>query len=467
MTASPRYPRLAGAGDREFLNVIAAETGLGVSAEPFPQQSVARLVAERYGLSGQLTRIPTEKDDTFALSTNTGKFLVKVSPPGESLDIVNLQTAAMLHIRDRAPGLPVQVPVAAADGAFECPVSAPGDAARALRVLTYLPGQLLSRAQPSARQVRSIGSMLARLSIALRDFAHPRQDRLLIWDLQRFHRLRPLLDYVEDEANAALAARIFDQFDDQVRPLLPALTRQVVHSDFSPYNLLVDDSTPGYVKGVIDFGDVVRTAVVFDVAVGMANLLGTGPGNPWAVPLQFLDGYLAVRAVERRELAVLAVSAQARLLLRALMAQWRAVEDPARRDYLLSHSEQDWARLARVQEDPDREATARIAALGDQHRPAPRDRAEDRAEGGQLRWPAHPNPARRLRPARPLRLPRRPWSTGSTRPARGTSRSGPASRSNGAKGYWARLTGCSTGHPWRSSAGRACTCMTRTGASTW
>jgi Ser/Thr protein kinase RdoA (MazF antagonist) len=384
---------LAAEDDREFLRAVAAETGLGVPAEPFPQETVARLLADCYGLSGPLTRIPTEKDDTFALSADTGKFLVKISSPGESLGIVNLQTTAMLHIRDRAPELPVQVPVAGADGAFEFPV-AEGSASRVLRVLTFLPGSLLLHARPDPPQVRAIGEMLARLSMALRDFTHPRQDRLLIWDLQRFHRMRPLLDYVEDSANAALARRIFDQFDEQVRPTLPTLTRQVVHADFSPYNLLVDEHAPGYVKGVIDFGDVVRTAVVFDIAVGMANLLCARPGDAWDASAQFLDGYLRVRPIGDGELAVLAVSAQARLLLRALMAQWRAVEDPGRRDYLLSHSAMDWAYLARAQEEPGHLVSERFKALGARYRASTRDSSE-----GKSLWSTRPR-----------------WSTGSIRP---------------------------------------------------
>ena len=353
----------AAAGDREFLRIIAAETGLGASAEPFPGEAVARILSGWYGLSGTLKRIATEKDDTFLLSSGENDFLVKISPPGEDPEIVNLQTSAMLHIRDRAPGLPVQLPVAGAGGAFEFRVGSPDGSERALRVLTFLPGRLLSDAQPTPAQVRGIGAMLAQLSMALKDFTHPRQDRLLIWDLQRFHRMRPLLDYVGDRASASLARRIFDQFDEHVRPTLPLLTKQVVHGDFSRYNVLVDDEVPGYVRGVIDFGDVVRTAVVFDVAVGMANLLCAGPDGPWDHALQFLDGYLAVRPVADHELAVLAVSAQARLLLRALMAQWRAIENPSRRDYLLSHSEMDWSHLALAQAVPEREMTARIRAL--------------------------------------------------------------------------------------------------------
>lgn len=354
--------------DQEFLRTIAAETGLGASAEPFPEEAAARVLSGCYGLSGTLKRIATEKDDTFLLSAGENDLLIKVSPPGEDPEIVNLQTSAMLHIRDRAPGLPVQLPVAGTGGAFEFRVGSPDGSERALRVLTYLPGRLLSDARPAPAQVRGIGAMLARLSVALKGFTHPRQDRLLIWDLQQFHRMRPLLDYAGDRVTASLARRIFDQFDEHVRPALPLLTKQVVHGDFSRYNVLVDDGVPGYVAGVIDFGDVVRTAVVFDIAVGMANLLCTGPGGPWDHPLQFLDGYLAVRPVADHELAVLAVSAQARLLLRALMARWRAIEDPSRRDYLLSHSETDWSHLALAQAVPEREMTARIRALAGRRR---------------------------------------------------------------------------------------------------
>jgi Ser/Thr protein kinase RdoA (MazF antagonist) len=365
----------AAASDREFLRAVAAETGLSTSTRPFPLKTAAQLVFDHYGLSGRLTRIPTEKDDTFGIDTETGKYLVKISPPGESPGIVNLQTAAMLHIRERVPQLPVQAPLPGTDGSFEFPVR-DADGSRILRVLTFLPGKLLSQAHPSPPQVHAIGAMLARIAAALRDFTHPSQDRLLIWDIQQFHRMRPLLDYVEDKAHASLARRIFDQFDDHVRPKLPGLARQVVHADFSPYNLLVDDEGPGYVRGVIDFGDVVRTAVVFDIAVAMANLLGTGPGGPWDAPARFLSGYLSVRSVPAADLDALPTAAQARLLLRALMAQWRAVENPARRDYLLSHSGRDWVRLAQAQDEPAHSVSGRLKALRGRHSPS--DNRSDR-----------------------------------------------------------------------------------------
>jgi hydroxylysine kinase len=364
--ADTSAPGTSGADPGDLGPVLAAAeaTGLGVSHLPIPTGRLAGLLAEHYGLAGRLRHIATEKDDTFLL-TGARRYLVKVSSPRERERDVDLQTRAMLHLRDHAPDLPVQLPVAALDGRYARAL--PGDggdphAGRVLRVLTWLPGQLLADAAPTDPQARAIGSMGGRLAGALRDFSHPSEDRTLIWDLRGFGRMRPLLRHVPDPGERALAEAVFDRFDATVRPVLATLPRQVVHGDLSPYNLVVDPAAPGYVSGVIDFGDVVRTARVFDVAVGMANLLREDPADPWARALAFAAGYLAVRPLDVPERALLWVSAQARVVLRILMARWRAVADPARRDYLLSHSTRDWANLRLAHAVPEAEITARLGA---------------------------------------------------------------------------------------------------------
>ena len=120
----------------------------------------------------------------------------------------------------------------------------------------------------------------------------------------------------------------------------------MVHGDFSPFNVLVDPMRPDYVTGIIDFGDVVRTPVIFDLSVTMANLWGRIPKVHGNSALHVMDGFLSIRPLPARELEALIVSAKARLLLRALITQWRASQLPQRRDYLLSHSKPDWERLA-------------------------------------------------------------------------------------------------------------------------
>jgi Ser/Thr protein kinase RdoA (MazF antagonist) len=333
--------------DSAFIQAVASESGLLAEHPQLADPAVLELLEQFYGLNGTLVRIPTEKDETFRLRDGDETYLVKISPSDEDPVIVHLQTACMEHLERTAPELPVQRLVRSLGGEPQVLIPSPtGAFDRVLRVMRFLPGDLLANQDASAGQLRLVGSSLARLGIALQDFEHPRADRLLLWDLKHFHRMRPLLDYVDEKEKRSLAEDIFDQFDEKVVPLLGTLASQVVHGDFSPFNVLVNPGRPDYVTGIIDFGDVVRTPVIFDISVTMANLLGAEPASPWEQALHVMNGYRSIRPLPGQELEALIVSAQARLLLRALITQWRASQLPQRRDYLLSHSKPDWDRLA-------------------------------------------------------------------------------------------------------------------------
>lgn len=333
--------------DSSFIDAVASESGLLAQQSQLADSTVLKLLEQSYGLKGPLVRIPTEKDETFRLRDGGETYLVKVSAPDEDPVIVQLQTACMEYLERTAPELPVQRLVRSLSGDPQVLIPADeGPFDRVLRVMRFMPGDLLANHEASAGQLQLVGSSLARLGLALRDFDHPRADRMLLWDLKHFHRMRPLLDYVDEKHKRSLAEDVFDQFDEKVVPLLDTLTSQVVHGDFSPFNVLVTPDSADYVTGIIDFGDVVRTAVIFDISVTMANLLGVDPVNPWEHALHVLDGYRRVRPLSLQEYEALMVSAPARLLLRALITQWRASQLPQRRDYLLSHSRPDWDRLA-------------------------------------------------------------------------------------------------------------------------
>jgi Ser/Thr protein kinase RdoA (MazF antagonist) len=353
---------------------LLAGSGLGSSHEPIDVVLVGSLLHEQYRLTGPLRSVATEKDDTFRLRTEVTEYLVKVSPPDEAETVVGLQTAAMRFLEDAAPELPVQRVVLTADGRDHAVIETDDGRRRVLRVFDFVEGAVWAQTSPDSEQLARLGDMLGRLDVALGAFAHPADRRELVWDLRHFHDLTELVEHSPNPQHRQLAGTMFQMFEAAVVPRLDDLEMQVIHGDYSPYNVVVDEQGDDYITGVIDFGDTMRSAVIFDPAVALANLLGRTPDQPWREACAFVAGYERSRPIKDRELPLLPVAALARLTLRALITNWRAERVPERRDYLLSHAKDDWTNVERAVAVPIADVVAELRACR-----AARDSPGDRA----------------------------------------------------------------------------------------
>ncbi|MEU3889860.1 phosphotransferase [Streptomyces sp. NPDC029041] len=341
------------------------ESGLASSHEPIAMSDVDALLARHYRLSGRLERLATEKDDTFRLRTGAADHLVKVSPPDEAVAVVALQTAVMRHLETEAPHLPVQRVKETIEGSDNVPIEGNEGGVRVLRVFDFVDGAVLAKTNPAHHQIAEAGRMLGRVDLALRSFRHPADERRLVWDLRHFDRLRELIEYTPGAAHRRLAHQVFRLFHETVVPRLGDLETQVIHGDYSPYNVLVDPRADSFVTGVIDFGDSMRSALIFDPAVSLANLLGRSPRDPWREACSFVAGYERARPIKDTELPLLPVAALARLTLRALVTHWRAERVPERRDYLLGHAADDWVNLERAMAVAMEEVVDRLLSTRD------------------------------------------------------------------------------------------------------
>lgn len=326
---------------------LLEESGLTSSHQPIDVMLVSIFLEKHYRLSGRFERLATEKDDTFRLSTESSNYLVKVSPPEEAEAVVALQTAAMRYLESAAPHLPVQRVRLTADGHDHVTIRLNDGRSRVLRVFDFVEGQVLADANPDAEGLARAGEMLGLIDVALREFSHPADRRGLAWDIRHFHRLAELVEHTPSPEHRRAARAVFRLFGENVVPRLSELETQVIHGDFSPYNIVVDPKNDRLVTGVIDFGDTVRTAVIFDPAVPMANLLGRTPEHPWRDACDFVAGYQRERPIQDSELPLLPIAALARLTLRALITNWRAERAPERREYLMDHAKDDWINVER------------------------------------------------------------------------------------------------------------------------
>ncbi len=156
---------------------------------------------------------------------------------------------------------------------------------RVVHALSYLDGRLLRSVTTDPPLRRAMGATLAELGRALRGFDDPLVRRPLLWDLAQLPQLRPLAAERPPGPRTALLTAQLARLTAETLPRLAAQRSQLLHNDFSPDNTLI--SADGRrVSGIIDFGDVTVTALVNDVAIAVANLLGDDgrPARPRARP---------------------------------------------------------------------------------------------------------------------------------------------------------------------------------------
>ena len=232
-----------------------------------PQQAAAVLDTV-YGLDGEITALPGERDRNFRIETRSGLFNLKIANPAERTTVLEMQQKALLHVRNWDPEIPVPEPISTQGGALVATVSL-GGRELPVRLTSFLPGSTIDEVGSNPMLREHIMETLARIDRALRTFAHPELARPLLWDLDQVLDLRSHSKYLSEDRRR-VADSWLRHFEASVKPRLGGLNRQPLHGDFNPANLIVDPAEPELLAGVIDFGDMIVGPRAIDVAVAAA-----------------------------------------------------------------------------------------------------------------------------------------------------------------------------------------------------
>jgi Ser/Thr protein kinase RdoA (MazF antagonist) len=330
---------------------------LGLLERPPPPIDAADaeiFAAEHFGEVGRATKLSSERDCNFLLVTGTEQLLLKISNPAEAATAIEAQTAALVHIAQTDPTLPVPRIRRTRSGDLSARLRQRGCEPLVVRLLDFMAGQPLNGVQRSSIQRRAIGAMLARLDRALRDFSHVGAERPLLWDISRADQLDVLLPHIADPAHRALATRFLDGFVSHAAPLLQGLRSQVLHNDLNPHNLLVDSRSPDRITGVIDFGDMVRGPVVNDLAVAAAYHVPVD-GHPLAQVTDVVAAYHLLNPLQAAEIDVLFDLIAVRQAVTVIITTWRAALHPENSQYILRNAPTAWHGLERFATLPRQE----------------------------------------------------------------------------------------------------------------
>ena len=311
------------------------------SAPAFSTADAVRLAADLYGLVAEAEPLPSERDANFRLRAAAGEFVLKIANAAESREFLDLQNRALEHLAAAGTGLDFPRVVGDRAGAE---IASAG--AHAVRLFTWVEGECLALIQPQpAELLASLGASLARVDRALETFSHPASRREFYWDLRHAEQAAAHLALLP-APRRRLVEPIFDRWR---RIAWSDLRHAVIHNDANDYNLLADRSS-GRVTALLDYGDMVHSAVVCDLAIALAYAMLDKP-DPIAAAREVTAAYHAEYPLTAAEIEALYPLAAARLAMSVCYAAWQASEAP-HNEYLNISNRAAWTLVEQLEELP-------------------------------------------------------------------------------------------------------------------
>ncbi len=284
-------------------------------------QDAARLARDLYGITASASPLPSERDQNFLLHrADRTRMVLKVANAAETLQVLDAENQVMKRLAETglAPSL---VPTRAG-----AEIGRHGE--HFVRLVSCLEGAPLG---DTARQrhalLRDLGRAVAVMDRALAGFDHPALHRAFHWDLATAPTvIADRLPLVRDAALRDLIERVVVVHRDTVAPRLPSFRQRAIHGDVNDYNVLVDGRAQR-VTGIVDFGDMVVSHLVNDVAIAMAYA-ALGKDDPLAAAAAVAAGYHAEHPLTEDEIAALFGLMLMRLALSVCVAAAQQAERP-------------------------------------------------------------------------------------------------------------------------------------------
>ncbi len=266
-------------------------------------ETVRALVLERYGIDGDYRSVRSERDQNFVIEVVGGRdCVIKISNPDEQIESIQFQVAALDHIANQNPALPVPRVIRDRNGVTHFQIAVEGEAyiVHALEFIAGVPlAESASANSPIVR--RQIGTLVADLDIALRGFFHPASNQDHPWNLANCSRFIPFAHHIVDNNMRDRVAEVLVHADHEVMPAIRALRHQVIHQDAHARNMLVHEHDETCIAGIIDFGDMVFGSLAAEVAMACYSAT-SGSGNVLDAMGEIVSAYDARLALDESEI---------------------------------------------------------------------------------------------------------------------------------------------------------------------
>jgi Ser/Thr protein kinase RdoA (MazF antagonist) len=291
------------------------------------ERDVRRVADDLYGVDGSMQRLRGERSHNTRFTTAAGDdYVLRVASASEPPAAIECQALAVVHIERMAPQLPITRLLPARNGQLVPTVEFDGHQHR-VRLETFLPGTTFEEGQVlSDGALRAVGELLGGVAAALAFFEHPAALGFMPWDIANGLILDGSLRVLLTPEARLLVDRAQGRLE-SAQAAIERLPRQIVHNDGHAGNLLRSAPDSDQVTGLIDFGDVVHTVTVADIAVTAASLV-PHQHDPIGALAALTAGYHGLRSLNDEEVQAVPDLVLARLVLSTLLIHYQIEHAP-------------------------------------------------------------------------------------------------------------------------------------------
>ena len=320
-------------------------------------EDVLKLAMIHFGASGSIQKFSSEAEATYGITDASGTTkLFKIADGDTDPNIINLQIATLEHInktQSKAPLLSnllshLNVPqiIPNLNGEPLSKVKFTNNEHYYLRMLSFLPGTLMSQCdKPQEALYDSLGRQLGLLNLALANFEHPAAIRDMPWDLANTLQIENKLEYLASNERREDVHIIMEAFKSVCLCAWEDLPKSIIHNDANDNNILLDASELK-VSGLIDFGDIVKSATICELATACCYAM-MNQELPMQVARSVVAAYHAVRPLSSLEIEVLFTLIKSRLAISVCMSAYQSAFQPDN-PYLLISEAPAWDLIAKL-----------------------------------------------------------------------------------------------------------------------
>lgn len=297
----------------------------------FTLSDAERLARDHFRVAGRASALPSERDQNFLITPDAGPSIVlKIANAAEDPAMLDAQRAVIDHL---AKAMTITPHIVHAPDGEDRPIAMRNGRSHAVWAVTRLPGRPLGQVRDRPESLYAdLGRRVAELGDALAEFDHPAIHRDFHWDLANARGIVEARAHaVDDDALSGAITRIGHEFDVRVEPVLDRLARAAIHGDLNDHNVLVDlgsgASPCERIAGIVDFGDMVHSYRIGDLAIAIAYAM-LGEDDPLTAIQHVVRGYSDSARLTDDECAALFGLAAMRLCASACIAREQRREQP-------------------------------------------------------------------------------------------------------------------------------------------